>query len=87
MSQNPKHHGGSLKKTFKEYEQPWHVQKFEPVRSWICDAEEEIKKYLESYPDQNKQLSHITAVLDQVRSPPFFGIYYFCLCSVQLDLK
>jgi hypothetical protein len=69
MSQ-AKHHGGSLKKTFKEYEQPWHIQKYEPVRSWISDAEEDIKKYLETYPDQNKQLSHIVAVLDQVQRSP-----------------
>lgn len=68
MSLKSKHQGGSLKKKFKEYEQPWHVQKFEPVRSWISDAEDDIKNYLENIADQNKELSLITAVLDQVIS-------------------
>jgi hypothetical protein len=66
MAQKPKHQGGSLKKKFKEYEQPWHFQKFEPVRNWISDAEDDIKKYLEDFPDKNKELSSITAILDQV---------------------
>ena len=66
MSKSPKRYGGSLKKSFKEYEQPWHITKFEPVRSWISDAEEEIKTYLEAFPNQNKELSFISAVLDQV---------------------
>jgi hypothetical protein len=68
MPLKSKHQGGSLKKKFKEYEQPWHVQKFEPVRSWISDAEDDIKRFLEDFPDQNKELSFITAVLDQVLS-------------------
>ena len=66
-----KHFGGSLKKKFKEYEQPWHIQKFEPVRAWICEVEEEIKKYLELHTDQNRHLAHVVAVLDQVSCTVF----------------
>ncbi len=31
-----RHHAGPFKKRFKAYEQPWHMQKFLPVRCYVC---------------------------------------------------
>lgn len=71
MALAAKHHGGPFNKQFKEYEQPWHIQKFEPVREWLNEMEPQYLKQ-KSAAEQNKYLALVAAVLQQA-SDDLFG--------------
>ncbi len=68
--------GGSLEKAFKEYEQQWHINCFESIRTWLCENSPDTKIQLDVLGDPNRFLALMAAVVDQVATahdPANFG--------------
>jgi hypothetical protein len=78
------HRGGSLDKTFREWEHNWYIERFERVRAWLCDADPAVKDTLESLPDPNRFLANFAAAVDQVPAytgPTRMNIMHTSLCD------
>ncbi len=58
--------GGSIGKAFKEYEQPWHINCFEHIQSWLYENSPDTKIQLGGVCDPNRLLALTAAVVDQV---------------------